>query len=326
MEFVLWLPILLFVTALMVNYGTLATWRVRGEVVSRHAAWRARWPRSGNSEGAPREYWPRDAEMDIEPAAPMLLLDDPAIQHPVVRGPIPNDFIVNPVLDPDHRGAYQGVSEVNREYPLLPRLGDYRSGDIETPLLDRKWQAAAMGIPNRYRRIKVLYQLPKTDPSLPRAFANAVNGVLRIPHFHALAVLDRYPDVLRYTGSYHDFHPLVDASKCELDRDVVRNEELLRLGERQGLVDRRGADGIELGDISRLPRGMTGFFLRMYRAALRRLQDELAGPPPPSPRRRAEIQAEIAELQRKIGQLEAYQGRIPAIEDSLRASAAGAIP
>ncbi|MBI2480878.1 MAG: pilus assembly protein [Planctomycetia bacterium] len=46
LEFVLWLPVLLFVMALMVNYGTIATWRVRSEIVSQHAAWRTRWPRN----------------------------------------------------------------------------------------------------------------------------------------------------------------------------------------------------------------------------------------------------------------------------------------
>ena len=37
------------------------------------------------------------------------------------------------------------------------------SGDIDSPLLDLKWQSALMGIPNRFRRVKILYELQQSD-------------------------------------------------------------------------------------------------------------------------------------------------------------------
>lgn len=334
LEFVLWLPVLLFVMALMVNYGTMATWRVRSEVVSRHAAWRTRWPRNGGNEAAPtRPYWPDDARMTTESDAAPDLLDISAIDHPVVRGPIPNGFVVNPTLDPT-RGAYKGVSEVDRQYPLLSRIGSFESGDVDTPLIDGLWSSAAMGIPNQYRRTLVLYRLPRTDPRLPRAYSNAINSVLSIPHYADLAVLERDFDIRKYTGRYVDFHPRV-GRRCELDPEVVFDRQV------EPLVDIREADGdIRLGEISRLPRRMTNYFLGMYRAAVRRmeqriqdLQDELNGTPPPSAQRRAQILAEIAALEAeiatilpKIEQLERYQARLPQIEDNLRTNAAAVLP
>lgn len=319
--------------ALMVNYGTMATWRVRSEIVSRHAVWRTRWPRTGANEAAPtRPFWPANAVMTTEPDVALDILDLPAIDHPVVRGPIPNGFVVRPVLEP-MRGAVKGVSEVNRQYPLLPRIGSFESGDVDAPLLDRKWSSAEMRIANMFRRTLVLYELPQTDPSLPRAFAGAVQSVLSIPHYAALAVLDRDADIRRYTGRYVDFHPRV-GRMCELDPQVVYDREV------EPLVDTRGPDGdIRLGEISRLPRTMTNYFLGMYRAAVQRmrdriqtLQDELNGAPPPSAQRRGQINAEIAALEAeiaiilpKIDQLERYQARLPQIEDNLRRAAGFAI-
>lgn len=334
LEFVLWLPVLLFVMALMVNYGTMATWRVRGEVISRHAAWRQRWPRSGNNEGIPdRPFWPEDAAMTTERDVGLGILDIPEINHPAVRGPIPNEFVVRQILNPT-RGAYKGVSAVTREFPFLSRIGDYSSGDVDTPLIDHKWQVATMGVPYRFRRTLLIYELPRTDPSLPEAFATAVGNVLSIPHYAGLAVLDRDEDIRKYRGGYVDFHPRV-GRMCELDPTVVREEEVVPL------VDIRGGDdGIRLGQISRLPRRMTNFFLNMYRAAKQRmeqqiaaLQAELGATPPPPPERQQQIRAQIAALQAeiaiitpKIEQLEAYLERLPQIEDQLRISAAAAIP
>lgn len=334
LEFVLWLPVLMFVVALLINYGTMATWRIRGEVVSHDAAFRARWGRSGSNEGHLVGQWPALATMTTVADPPLVQIDDPFIQHPVVRGPLPNGFIVRPVLDPDFQGAYRGIADVERRYPLMPRLGTYDSGEIAGSLLDRKWTNSEMGIPNIHRRIPVLYELPRTDPQFRQAFRQAFDELRSIPHYAALAVLDHDEDMRLITGRYPDFHPRI-GQMCELDRELVRRRQVERL------IDIRDARGeIRLGAISLLPRNMTSFFLNTYRRYLQDLRDriealqqELAGPPPPSPQRRAEIQQEIAALQAeidriqpKVTQLEAYWDRIPAIEDALRQSAAAAIP
>jgi hypothetical protein len=333
-ELVLWLPVLLFVVALLINYGTMATWRIRGEVVSHDAAFRARWGRTGSGEGRLVGQWPATAALTTVADPPVTQIDDPFIQHPVVRGPLPNGFVVRPVLDPDEIGAYRGSAAVERMFPLMPSLGHYESGEIAGSLLDRKWTGPEMRIPNIHRRIPVLYELPKTDPQLPKAFREAVLALLGIPHFPALDVLDHDEDMRLITGRYPDFHPRV-RRMCELDRDVVWRQQVERL------IDIRNALGeIRLGEISRLPRTMTEYFLQVYRAYVQSLQQqidaleaELAGPPPPSPQRAQQIQQqiqalqdEIDRIQPKIDQLEDYHARLPDIEDALRQSADAVIP
>jgi hypothetical protein len=333
-ELVLWLPVLLFVLALLINYGTTATWRIRGEIVARDAAFRARWGRTGGNEGRLVGQWPASATIGTAADPPVTQIDDPFLQHPVTRGPLPNGFQVRPVLDPDAIGAYRGIAEVERGLPLLSRIGRYESGEIADSLLDRKWTNSEMRIPNVQRRIPVLYVLPKTDPELPQAFRQAISDVLAIPHFTALNVLDRDEDMRLITGRYPDFHPRI-RPMCELDRELVRTQQVERLIDTRDSLRR-----IRFGEISLLPRTMTEFFLRTYRDYVARmeqriqdLQAELAGPPPPTPQRAAQIQQEIAALQAeidrirpKIEQLEAYEARLPEIEDGLRQRAEAEIP
>ncbi len=347
LELVLWLPILLFVTALIVNFGTMAAWRVRGEVVSRDAVWRTRWPRTGFNEPRPAaRIWPDDAAMTVKEDRPLTSLDDPVIQHPVVRGPLPNDFVVQPILDPDLKGSLMGESEIKRRYPLLPRLGSYESGEVQHPLLDEKWSVAQMRIrTNLTRRIPSIYILPKTPNQFPSAFASAVNGLFSMSRYLALRVLDQDAEVREFRGSYVDFHPRVNSSIASIDREEVQERA----------VDRRVTDvtlptgEVVLGGVSRLPRTMTQFFLSMYRQAvaqfnrqIERMQTELEELPDeiarlarsmvdPSVlagmRRRlaelpgliSQIRSRVAELNGKIAQLESFLARIPGIEDALRA-------
>jgi len=274
--------------------------------------------------------------MRLAPERQIARLDDPDMRHSVVRGPLPNGFQVTRILAPD-RGCKKGESEVTREYPLLPRLGRYESGDIENPLLDEKWPCSEMGIPNVQRRSKRLYVFPSTDQRLPSALAQASRRMFSIPHYAGLFVLDRDADILKYRGHYVDFHPrirhpyprnrLVDLRYCQLDRDTVYKEQVTRLID---TIDDRGR--VRLGRISRLPRTLTTYFLEMYRYEINRLEAqiaaweaELAGLPARAWERRrelrqliAEANAELARLRPYIAPLEAYESRLPEIEDRLR--------
>ena len=58
------LPILLFVMALIVCYGTISAWKVREHSVARLAVWETRWPRSGATDPRP-SYWPATASMGV---------------------------------------------------------------------------------------------------------------------------------------------------------------------------------------------------------------------------------------------------------------------
>lgn len=260
-------------------------------------------------------------------------LDHPDIQQPVVRGPLPNNFQVTELLRPD-RGADQGLSSVVRKFPVLSRLGIYRSGDIRNPGLDEKWACAEMGFPNIFRRTTRLYVLPKTDQRLPQAMQDAAQAMFRVPHYDpGLYTLDHDAEILKYKGYYADFHPtlrhpyphytLVILRLCMLDPEEVRSTEVNRI------VDSLTNTGtVRLGEISHLPRTLTNFFLSMYRSEIARLEAEIrmyeellrrggVGMPRNLPQLIADDRAEIARLQALVAQLEAYQRRLPEIERSL---------
>jgi len=324
LELVLWLPILLFVAALMVNLGTSTAWRIRGEIVARDAAWRTRWPRTGENEPRPlQRVWPADAAMEIRDDDQIAQLDHLDINRPVVRGPLPNGFVVRDVLLP-MQGAYRGSAEIDRPFPLLRnlgamfdrgetrrllrdrRLGEFNSGEIRHPLLDRRWSCAEMRMyANVQRRTLVLYEMPKTDPALPQAFIDTILDMLASADFAALRVLDRDPDMLRYRGRYRDFHPRINRNMCSADREQVHEEQVERL------VDHLDDDGeVELGEISHLPRTMARTFRDMYE---QRLEDIQQGG-------QAGLQAEISQLESYIEQLEAYLDRMNSIEAELESA------
>lgn len=316
-EFVLWAPVLLMVMALMVNYGAAAAWRLRGEIVSRDAIWRTRWPRPAGDEAAPAPpVWPIGATQTVNGGPALASVDLPPLQQPVARGPLPGGFVVRPILDPT-RGAEAGQATVSRRYPLLPRLGSFDSGRIVNPLLDRPWTCADMGIPNSYRRTLVLYQLPKADPSLSAAYAAAAQDMLGIPHFSALSAFVRDADWLRYQPwhgqAVRDFHPRINPSVCDLDRMRVYRNEVQRL------VDvRQGPGRWRLGEISRLPRTLTSAFLGMYQATKAGMEAELNAMPPPPPARVNFLQNELQYVDQQIDLLQQFQGRIAGFENGLR--------
>lgn len=311
-EFVLWLPVLLFVMALMINYGTMAAWRIRGEVAAHDAGWRTRWPRGGGGEPDVVKSTAVVTRVEsLHDAAPMPHLDPPSIQAPVVRGPLPNGFVVNQVLDP-LPGAVHGNAHVERPYPLLSKIGSYESGPINDLLLHGSRTNGEMGISNRFRRTKVLYQLPQTSPDLPQAFRDAVVYVVTIPHFQSLSVLDRDSDWIEYRGYAPDFHPRVHV-RCTLEHKEVYEKEVSRL------IDVYDWDKMKwkLGEISHLPSRLTNEFLSMYEQTLAAFEAELKNIPPPPPDRVAYLTLHIGLLKTKIGQLKSFQKKIPNFEKGL---------
>ena len=84
LEVVLCLPILLLVMALMINFGTAACWKARGQVVARHALWGSRWPRTGERNPRP-SFWPEPASLSSGGAGDVEALDDPRVNQPVAR-------------------------------------------------------------------------------------------------------------------------------------------------------------------------------------------------------------------------------------------------
>lgn len=327
-ELVLWLPVLLMVMALIVNYANMTSWRIRGEVVARDAAWRSRWPRSGGAEPRPASgIWPRHADVGRRGDAEIPALNDPSVQHPVVRGPVlergqpPRRFRVKPVLD-QKTGAVKGTSSISRPYDLLSALGRFETGEIADCMLTDQWQCAQMGFHNHYRRSLVLYDLPRTDPALPEAYVQAIFDLLGIPHYDALSVLDRDEDWRIYHGHYPNFYPRIRSNYGETDPDVVFQRSV------KEKIDHVDEDGeVVFGEISRLPRRMTDAYLRMYEEAKQEIEDleaELEGVPPPSEERRLwildrlERLRQIDNLDQKIEILREDQSTLGARENEMK--------
>lgn len=327
LEFVLWLPVFLFVMALMVNFGTLATWRMRGEVVSHDAVMRVRSPRTaGNEAGPSAPVWPASAGMDVQADNPIVQLDDPQLIsqriRAVVRGPLPNNFVVNPLLDP-LRGNLQGTSQIVRPYPLLPRLGPFSTGTISNSLLDRQWTNAEMGIPNVSRRTLALYQMP-FDHHGWASFESEWRAIPSISDFAGLRVLEYDDDWVYYGHEYRDwhfmgtrdFHPRVIPDRCTLNFREIRRQKV------DPLIDVPLPNGRRrLGEVTQLPRSLTSAFLAMFRRTKAEMQAELRmltmNPPPGDPNVGAKIafiQRELPIVEAKISQLQRFEARIPSFE------------
>jgi hypothetical protein len=292
-EMVLAIPILLFVVGLTVVFGVVACWKVRGQMASRDAVWSTRWPRWGTGVPTPLE-WPAPATRTWRAAGSVAALNHQAFQHPVIRGPLPNNLQVNTQLFDPTLELHVGESQTTRTPPALARLGQY-SLDIEQPILDGKWQFGQTGLAsNTSRRIPNLYPDIPDPPQvrgLEMRYQQSVQTLVSAPCQPALAVLDRDQEIYAWYYTYHDFHPRFPRF-CELDTDAVRQAHmpghLLRVDCHTPLGQQMPPHGV--------PADLANFFKRLYEQQLAVLQNSLPPGPP----------QQIAELQRRIRILEAF--------------------
>jgi hypothetical protein len=289
LELVLSLPILLFVMALIINFGTVASWKVRGLTNARNAVWSSRVSRNGGAMPRPTG-WPLNAGMGTAGAGHLAELDDPRANRPVARGPLPYGCRVKDDLLNPSRGLREGSADLRRFPTLLPSLGPY---DLHARhhLLDDKWQYDQMGLSsNRSRRTIVLYELPKADPSLANAYMAAAMAIVSAPFRDALRPLDNDDEFIYWRGGAPDFHPRLHQF-CSLKQDEARDRV-------QDLIDRiQGHKGDP--EVPSLAQRMAEAFRGLYQYAIRQLQQ--------SP---GNNQAQIAQLQQKIAILDQFLGSL----------------
>ena len=255
MEFVLCLPVLLFVLALMVDTGSKSCWKLRGVVAARDAGWRTRWDRSSGPLGNPIS-WPPPAEMGTDATGPNARLETPQLNHPVVRGPTLGTILVRSELLDQTRGGLVGYSGRTWTPPLLPKLGA-KPMNQQHPLIDGKWQYPQMGIPQtNWHRIPYIYVLPQTDPSLKAAYLLAVAAIQMAPFRRALDVLDRDEEIHAWYGSYRNFHPRVTFCDYDLQRVATNQRASLVRRIQGGLYTHKPKNGI--------PGTLTRFWINMY--------------------------------------------------------------
>jgi hypothetical protein len=287
LEMVLSLPILLFVMALMINFDTMASWKVRALSVARNAVWSTRWPRNGNAMPRP-DYWPQTANIGTPDLGTIPSLDDPRVDLPVARGPLPG-VTVNQVLDPT-QGFRQGTADMQRAYPLLSKAGGYNQ-HAETEFLDNMWQYGQMGLGSNFQqRIPVIYVLPKGDPSLVQAYVTAAMAVISANQGPGLASLEgRDPDFLQYRPPPPDFEPQLQQF-CSLDQQQAQTAVQNLINQIQGSKD---------PNVASVAKVMTEAFIGLYQWVIAQWQQSGQGNPPPI----AQFQGYIQILEQFLGTL-----------------------
>jgi len=314
LELVIAVPLFLFIMALMINFGTVAAWRVRALAVARHAVWASRHPR--NLALAPRpEYWPANAGLGSGGDADAPILDDPRVNLPVARGPRLASFVVNSELLDPARGFRRGSSELTRDFPLLPTLGPYELRS-RAPLLDNCWQYHQTSLPRYWHdrwahRVTALYQLPTAGGNYLAMYVQAALAILNMPERPALLILDRDPEFPAYAqrfgwrgGGSPDFHPSL-SSFCTTDLSVAHDEVERLLDRIGGVRPQQGPPRVN--HVPSLAERMASAYINLYQSVIQELNNQLNAVPPPPPGQIAAIQAEIAQLQQWVGILSNFR-------------------
>jgi len=295
LELVLSLPVLLFITALIINFGVLSTWRIRGQAAARNELWQGRAIETPPS-------WQAPATVGVGGEEPFAVLDIPGLNFPVARGPLPAANVDSDLLDPS-RGGREAGAAVTRNVPVPPRIVGANI-DVRLARLQDTWVYDATKMSsNVQRRTQVLWELAKAPATMSQAYIAAVVAVYSATYQANLVPLEREPDFPRFGRGSPDFHPRL-GSFCGLDVVSVHDTSVINLTERIAGVytPERHVAGV--------PERMTRSYLGLYRGALAELEAMLNADPPLPANQRAAVEAQLAalhaELDPKIAQLEAF--------------------
>lgn len=261
LELVLALPLLLMILALMVNFGVAAAWKVRSLSIAREAVWGTRWPRTVGNTPRPA-YWPTAAGVSVAGPMPLPEIDDPRVDQPVARGPLPGVQVQRDLLDPT-RGLREGSSDIARRYPMLATLGGYHL-EAHTWLLDDKWQYQRMGLShNRDLRSWRLYNIEMPNIVARMRSAQVEVGAefhRQMPDLYSLlSPLDNDSDFWQLRGGAPNFYPRLRRT-CTLDRGEVNRRV-------EDLIDRIVGAPEKNPPIRSLARRMRTSFRNLYRDA-----------------------------------------------------------
>ena len=318
LEYVLNLPIMLFLMALMMVMGTAGAWKVRTQANSRQAAFRSLTPRTGANDRNPRN-WPRSATMGYGGGTAPGISTDPYLSHTVVRGPIlaTDDGAFLPVRDRTldiTQGVRHGQAEIRRPYPIFSKLppGEFHFRRAN-PIFDgTRWQFFSMGIAsNITRRILFLYpmDLEARIGQAVQDYGNAALAIYEDPDDELLPLFGADPEVRELVGERSpDFRPNVGLgsqrartsplrgrrlrpSVCENDPAEVRREQVEQLLQRIGGSRQRRRQS--------LPERVANYYIGVYQARLSEMRDPEAQPRP-SPITEGELESRIKEMQKFI--------------------------
>jgi hypothetical protein len=215
LEFVLVLPVLLSVMALMVIFGLAGRLKVRTVVNSREAVWRELGRRNSNALNAPPRGWPggSDGSVFSGDGPPMRLASFATGRfdmHQVMRGPVIIDSagVAMPIPVNSNRfnilnGVQRGSARAKADYPLLKGMGTGRVDlSRQHEVVDNLWRYWETGVGgNVARRINSggranpFYRTPRPQELTPqewREFDDAHRELLeyRLDNQRALLVMD----------------------------------------------------------------------------------------------------------------------------------------
>jgi hypothetical protein len=311
LELVLALPILLGVMALMVNFGTAACWKVRALVMARQRLWEGRTGRTGEASSTPT-WWPGNVTTG---GGHMSALDDPRVNLPVARGPLPPGAEANSdLLDPT-RGLRTASSELTRAFPMLKSMGTYHL-TANSALLDDKWAFYRKMSAWYYseRRSPFLYTFQKASPEFGEAYVKAVVAIIVAPFRKSLRPLDKDDEFLYYNTLFGwgttspDFHPPLNGF-CDVDRELadLRVQDLIdRI---QGKPEQGEGDNIT-PPVPDVAERMTRAFIDLYERVIHEIKNLKNRNPPLSPDQAAALEAQLPSLRAKVDILSRFLKRL----------------
>jgi len=347
LELVLYLPIMLFVMALMINFGNIAAWKVRAQGNTRYAAWRTLDDRTGQNDPHPPN-WPRNATLATSGGN---ALDDPnaiwnghpALLTPAVRGPLltagqgGGRIVVPGRFHMDAR-VHAGDAHVERNLPLLRGIlrnnGRY-AFTLHQELLDDRWEYRHLNWPansfdrndvpgdwgNSRRRAKRWWRI---DPQFfgeiqgeLQQFAQADARLKGNPTKFALDPLDRdnefYWIRLRARLGTLIIPPSTTPEDFRVTVPDFHPRAPVRCDMDRDRVKVTIVDPL-VRQIERLPGTMGRAFAGLYSgeiARLKALKQALEAQMPPPAAEIQAIQAEIDRLQGLLDQVNAFLGSLP---------------
>ena len=285
LELVLSLPILLFMMATIVVFGTAMTWKYRAQVEARNIAWRNLWPRGGEFTSYRPPEWQAPRVAGFQAAGNVPAVDAAAFEMPVIRGPL-NNFAVDSTLFDPTKGLDEGTSKLDRDPPMLKRMLPKSQFSEEHFVFDGQWQFRLQGMGNNFaHRINVLYQMPQPPQGLLQKLSSAAQTATNLHNSPAMQPLDNDQEFIAWRGSAPNFYPTLrtftSLDLAQVDKNYVQPLVLRIEGGQQGRRKRPG-----------VPSRMADAFLGLYQAMLKALPT-----PPPG-------------LQQKIDELNAFKKKL----------------
>jgi len=326
LEFVLSLPVLLFMMALMINFGVIAAWKVRTHTAARQVVWRARALHSGNLDPHPAD-WPRSASISwkqdkgLQTVAKFVSVWP--ITHPFAHGPlvagtghngqfgqvIMRDRYLLNITD----GVGKGTSNIKRSYALMPKMGTFEFTQ-EHSILDTRGQFPSMGFSDNYSRRARGWYIFEEGAAWAQAetrYRQADQKIVAYAQARQLAVLDREPEFYEQYGSFRDFYAKIGSCrsamngsrpfKAECGHCILEPYEVMitlidnPLGD--GLVQR--LSGPTGGGKGGIPEQMANDWIALYNAKIVRLRSQK----PPNEPEIERLRQEIKKLQEFLGKL-----------------------